>query len=257
MDEIDNKDVKSRRDEFVNRIKDRYPDADISNDDLLFGKISEVFDENDKALGQYKKNEESLSNLLTADPRAAAFLSGWKNGKDPLVGMVEIFGDDFREALDDPEKMGQIKEAQKKYLDRITNEQKLNAEFDGNLKKSMGDLEKYAEDNGLSDEQVEEMYKNLSDIARDYVSGIMKPETWDMIRKAMNHDSDVASAAQEAEVKAKNGKIAEAKLREVQEVPPALNGQGVPSAEQQPQIEGVLGQQGRDIWKGMKRTSRQ
>ena len=191
---------------FITRMKTRYPEDDFTDEEVLFGKANADYDENEKSLEQYRKDEKILSDLFTSDPRSAAFLSSWKSGEDPVVLMIERFGDDFRVALDDPEKADKIKEAQKKYLDRIANEKKLDQEFEGNLKKSLEDLEKYAKDNGLSEDQVEGMYKKLSGIAGDYVSGIITADTWDMVRKAMSHDEDVAVAAQEAEVKAKNAK---------------------------------------------------
>lgn len=248
----------TNREVFITRMKTKYPEDDFTDEEVLFGKANADYDENEKSLEQFRKDEKILSDLFTSDPRSAAFLSSWKSGEDPVVLMIERFGDDFRVALDDPEKADKIKEAQKKYLDRIANEKKLDQEFEGNLKKSLEDLEKYAKDNGLSEDQVEGMYKKLSGIAGDYVSGIITADTWDMVRKAMSHDEDVAVAAQEAEVKAKNAKIGEAKLREAPDVPPALGGQGAVPDGSAREIKGALGRNGRDIWAAgeMKRTSK-
>ena len=110
---------------FITRMKTKYPEDDFTDEEVLFGKANADYDENEKSLEQYRKDEKILSDLFTSDPRSAAFLSSWKSGEDPVVLMIERFGDDFRVALDDPEKAEKIKEAQKKYLDRIANEKKL------------------------------------------------------------------------------------------------------------------------------------
>lgn len=258
MKETEKQKGMTNKESLMARMKAKYPQENFDDEEVLFGRLNEDYDENEKSLEQYRKNEKALSDLFTSDPRSAAFLSGWKNGGDPVVMMIERFGDDFREALDDPEKVEKIKEAQKEYLGRIANEKKLDEEFEDNLKKSLKDLEKYAKDNGLSEDQVEGMYKKLSGVAGDYVSGIITSDTWDMIRKAMNHDEDVAVAAQEAEVKAKNAKIGEAKLRQAPDMPPVLGGQGAVPEGSVREVEGVLGRDGRDIWSvgGMKRTSK-
>lgn len=98
-----NTEVKSNRERYTERLKAKYPDREFADDEALFGQINNDYDGYDKELSGYKEREKALSDLFASNPQSAAFLTDWRKGEDPIIGMVRKFGDDFKAALEDPE----------------------------------------------------------------------------------------------------------------------------------------------------------
>ena len=104
--------AKTKRDLALERLKTRHPDTDYADDEAIYGAINNDYDADQKTIEGYKANEKAMSDMLTADPRSAAFLKAMKNGKNPAVELVRNFGDEFVDILTDPEQADAIGEAQ-------------------------------------------------------------------------------------------------------------------------------------------------
>lgn len=212
MANTDNQAVKSNREQALSRLKSRYPDKDFADDEALFGQISDDYDDFDSQLSGYKEREQKFADMFSADPRSAHFLMSWRNGEDPAVGLVRQFGVDIKDAIDDPERQEEIAAANKEFVERVAKEKELEEEYKANLEESLKSLEAFQSENGLSDDDVDNVMEYLVGIVKDGIMGKFTPESMSMALKAINHDVDVASAEQEAEVRGKNAKIEE-KLR--------------------------------------------
>lgn len=209
MEEAVNNNVKSKRDVLAERIKGKYPDRNFDDDESLYGQINDDYDDYDKQISGYKQREETFSNMFSSDPRSAKFLSDWRNGKDPAVELVRQFGTEIKDAIDDPERLEAISEANKEFVERVAKEKELDETYQKNLAESLSMLEQYQQKNGLSDEQVDKSMEFILGIIKDGVMGKFSPETLDMAMKAINYDTDVANADHEGEVRGKNTKIEE------------------------------------------------
>lgn len=212
MAEVDNKQVKSKRELMNERLKTRYPDKDFADDDAIFGQISDDYDEYDKNLSGYQEREKAFSDMFTSDPRSAAFLQNWRNGGDPVVELIRQFGTDIKDAIDDPERLEAIAAANKEFVARVAKEKELEETYQQNVNDSLKAIDDYQQQNGVSDEDIDKAMALLVSIANDAVLGKFSPESIDMALKAVNHDTDVEEAAIEGEVRGKNTKIEE-KLR--------------------------------------------
>ena len=221
MEQTNNGQVKSKRDSFKERMKTKYPDRDFEEDESLFGQISDDYDNYDKELSGYKEREEQFGKMYSSDPRSASFLTNWKNGSDPVVELVRQFGTEIKEAIDDPERLDAIAEANKEFVERVAKEKELDDTYQKNLEESLAMLDEYQQKNGLTDEQVDATMELLVGIVKDGVMGKFTAESIDMAMKAINHDEDVATAGHEGEVRGKNTKVEE-KLRK------AEDGDGIP-----------------------------
>lgn len=212
MAEVDNKQVKSRRQSLTERLQGRYPDKDFSDEESFFGQISDDYDEYDKSIAGYKEREKSFSDMFTSDPRSAHFLNEWRKGQDPVLSLIRQFGTDIKEAIDDPERQEEIAAANKEFVTRVAKEKELEKIYKQNLVESLQTIERLQSELGLNDEQVNEALKLIVTITDDAVLGKFTPESLQMAMKAINHDSDVASATEEGVIQGKNTKIEE-KLR--------------------------------------------
>ena len=74
---------KTKRDLALERLKIRHPDTDYADDEAIYGAINDDYDEDQKALEGYKANEKAMSDMMTADPRSAAFLQAMFQSTHP------------------------------------------------------------------------------------------------------------------------------------------------------------------------------
>ena len=207
------KQVKSRRDQFGERLKKKYPDREYADDEALFGQINDDYDEYDSQLSGYKERESKLTDMFTRDPQSAQFITDMAQGKDPWASLINRIGiDGVKEMLDDPAKMEEFSKSNKEYVDRMAKQKGLEEEWEKNMKTTLAMLEQKKQELGLTDEQIDQAADLIKEITNDAVIGIIKPETIDMVLKAINHDADIAAASEEGEIRGKNAK-AGAKLR--------------------------------------------
>lgn len=208
----DNNEVKSRRDQHLDRLRSKYPDKKFEDDEEIYGQISDDYDTYEAELEGLRGREKLLSDMFAADPRSAQFLTDMHNGNDPVLGLVRNFGVEIKDVLDDPEMQDRIAEANKEYVERIANSKKLDEEYEKNMDNTLDTLRQFQAERGMSDEQIDQVVDFLLGVVRDGVMGKFSTETLNMACKALNYDADVAAAGEEGEVAGRNAKITE-KLR--------------------------------------------
>lgn len=202
----------SSRDRLLSRLKDRNVGKDYPDDESIYNQIIDDYDDYDKRISTYEKHENELVDLFTRDKRSTAFLMEWKNGSDPIAALIKMYGDELRAALDDPEKIEAIKQANKDYAERIAESEKYDKQYDQNIEESKATLNQLQEEKGWTDDDVDNIMVFLIGVMKDAILGKFSKETILMGYKAVNHDSDVEAAAHEGEIRGKNAKI-DAKLR--------------------------------------------
>lgn len=212
MENVANQPIKTKEDIALERMKAKYPDKDFSDKSLFHSQIVEDFVDGGDRIAKYEEDERALSDMVLADPRAAQILVDMRNGKDVATSLVRMFGNEIKDAIDDPERLDEMAEAQKDYMDRVAKEKEYEDIYKGNLEQTLNDIEAVQQEMGLSDEQVDAAMAHLQKIVSDGVMGKFSPESIKMALKAISHDEDVALAAHEGEVKGRNTKIEE-KLR--------------------------------------------
>ena len=201
--------VKSKRDTTLERLRGKYPEEQFDDDEQIFGRINADYDEYDNKLAGYQERESKFSDMFTSDPRSARLMMGWKNGDDPAVALIRLYGEDIKDAIDDPDKQEAIAEANKEYMERVAKEKQYEEEYTANLAESLTLLEQAQQERGLSDEQIDNAMGWFIGVAKDAMMGKFSPETIELIIKAQNYDNDVAQAGEEGEVRGKNAKVTE------------------------------------------------
>lgn len=201
--------TKTKRELALERLKTRYPDREYADDEALFGQINDDYADYDRQIGGYKERESQMANMFASDPRSARFLTDWRNGGDPVVLLVRQFGSDIKDVLEDPEKLDAIAEANKEYVERVAKAKELDEEYKKNVQQSLAEMEAYQQDKGLTDEQIDDAFVHLKEIANNVIMGKFTADMLDMAFKAINHDADVAVAGEDGEVRGRNAKIEE------------------------------------------------
>lgn len=221
------------RDKFNARMKAKYPEREFADDEELFGQIDsdyETADGNAKTIG-------ALNEMLTDDPRSATFISNWREKGDPLIALIEEYGEDLVQGMLEEGNKEKIAAANQKYLERIAENKKLDDLIAKNQEESQAVVDaKKAE---VGDETVTKAMDFIKDIYINCLTGKVTSEMLDMAIQSVNHDQDVAQAQAEGEVKGRNEQIG-------QKVRKARQGDGVPnigggSAAQMPKPKKSMG----------------
>jgi hypothetical protein len=201
--------IKTKRDLALERFQQRYPDREFADDEAMWGQVNDDYADYDNQINGYRERESQMANMFAADPRSARFLMDWKNGGDPVIMLVRQFGTDIKEALEDPDKLDAIAEANKEYVERVAKEKELDEQYKANVQQSLADMEAYQAEKALADEDIDNAFMYLKEIANNVIMGKFTKDMLEMAGKALNHDADVAVAAEDGEVKGRNAKIEE------------------------------------------------
>lgn len=205
----DNEQFKTKREAQIERLRNKYPDKKFEDDDEIYGQISDDYDQYDRELGEYRDREKTLSDMFSADPRSAQFLSDMHKGEDPVLGLVRNFGVEIKDVLDNPEMQDKIAEANREYVERVAKSKELDEEYERNMAVTLETLRRYQQERGMTDEQMDAVIDALLRIVRDGVMGKFDVDTLDMMVKAIDHDADVDIAAEEGRIAGRNDKIVE------------------------------------------------
>lgn len=205
----ENEQFKTKREAQIERLRNKYPDKKFEDDDEIYGQISDDYDQYDRELGEYRDREKTLSDMFSADPRSAQFLSDMHKGEDPVLGLVRNFGVEIKDVLDNPEMQDKIAEANREYVERVAKSKELDEEYERNMAVTLETLRRYQQERGMTDEQIDAVIDALLRIVRDGVMGKFDVDTLDMMVKAIDHDIDVDIAAEEGRIAGRNDKIVE------------------------------------------------
>lgn len=240
--------VKSKRDLALERLKQRHPDVDYPDDESMYGAINDDYDADQQTLEGYKNNEKALSDMFASDPRTAEFLKNWKNGENPWTSLVREFGDDAVDYLTDPDNAEEVAKAQEDYLKKVTEGNKLQEEYEENMRKSLDVFDDFEQEFG--EDTTNEIISKLLAVANDVIRGKFTKEALEMFRLAGSHDQDVADAAHEGEVKGRNANITKnIRLKKAGDGTADLDGKSaeVERKGAEPDL-GALGRERNDIW---------
>lgn len=254
--ETENKDVKSKRDLLLERMQSRYPDTDFADEEALYGTVMHDYDDLESTVSKHKEIDDRMTSMFETNPQfAGMFLSVLNGDKNPVLQMIETYGDDFRSYLDDPENTEAIAEANANFVERLNAEKELEAKYEQNLEQSLKIAEELEAAGEYTSEQIDMAFKAVLDDANRAIMGEINQEMLMTKLKGLNHDNDIQEAVDEATVRTKNQKI-EAKKKDLKDELPMMDGKGAPPVVDN-RSDGVRALdhlvKKPDIWKGMKR----
>lgn len=197
----------SRRDAWRARYKQRYsPDAediDMESDEY-YDNLTRMAEDYDRLEG----NERQMNDLLASNPSFGDMIRDAKEGKSFFPSLVERFGaDNLRQALEDPAVAEELGKANDAYMKRTQQEAADKEAAQQNFEESALNIEQYAKEHNLTDEQVNEVLVKATDFAKDIFQGKVSPEVIDMFYKSMNYDNDIAEARETGIVQGRNENI--------------------------------------------------
>lgn len=215
----ENQPLNSKRDAFMQRFSTRYPDIKSDDDDSVYGKIGEDYDQFERS----EQAQKQLGELLAGDPRSAGFLMAMRKGENPVQYLIEQYGDEFREALNDEGKAKEFADAFSKYTEKQTKSKELQSKAEGNMQKMLDELDAAQQEGKFSDDDATSAYEYLygdGGLLDRIITNEITKDDWMMLMKASNYDkmmkeneAKVEEAKQEGEIAGRNANIDEKKKK--------------------------------------------
>jgi hypothetical protein len=214
---------------FSDRFSKRHKDIDFEDKEARYQALSD----DDDRLGRYEESGKALSDVFEKHRWMASMLEDLRENDDldPISWMADN-GIDISEALEDEEYRKEISDRIAAYQENQLKGEQAATEREQNLEKSADALEGL----GVGEDEFNDLWNYFfNDVVAPVLRGEVSKETWEMVRKARNYDSDIENASKQGEMKARNEKIRNKVKDNVgSDVPPALSQGGSASAKPQP-----------------------
>ena len=212
--------ARPNRDRYSAMFAEDNPDVDFEDKEARYERLTKDRDD----LRKLRTSGKAFSGILDKHRWLGAMLSDEET--NPLVWMAK-HGIDIKAALDDPEAMQQVTKAFDDWKQKQAEGEAAESAKDAAIEDSLNELASVQQEFGLSDEQFDRMWTHFWDnIFLPAFAGKVTKDTWVALMHAMNYDTDMANAREEAAMQARNEKHAnKVKTFEEKNVPPTF-GQG-------------------------------
>lgn len=247
----------SGRDAFRERFGKRFPDVNAEDEEAYYGALNNEFDR----VARSDEEQKRLGELLARDPRSAGFLMVLKNGGNPMEYLIEQYGEDFRDALNDEVKAKEFASAFAKHIDNKTKSEELRKQSEANRQAMIDALDAAQKDGSFTDDDAakafEYLYADGGLLDRILVNDIKK-EDWMMLMKAAKYDdmvkeneAKVAEAHDEGVIEGRNANIdiQKKKMDKAKAMPGAVpSGGRVKSAPKKDAFLDMLDKKTKSVW---------
>jgi len=232
---------KSRRDTFREGFATRHPDVDMNDEEAYYGALGDEYAANEEELRRSRADNEKLNRMFMENPNAAYFMNDMLDGKEQMgVSLMRHFGETFKDAVEDPteENVKAFADALDEHAARIKENDRLQAEFEGNVEASEQTIDGWAREHKATPEQVDAMRDFINKQFGNLLSGIITPQMLDFAFKGLNYDTDVVAAEASGAAKGRNERIQERLRKGKTDGVPVIQGGG--KARQQPHAKSIF-----------------
>ena len=198
----------SARQKYLARMRERVPDVDDWEDEnARYGAYLRYDDEQQQHLGKYRESNQKLTDLFARDPRFAALMRDVVKGDDPSVAFVRYYGQEALDAAGDEEKIKLITAANKEYLNRVAESEKLHQAQEENLQKSQEEMTTFQQEKGLSDEQFAGFIDAVYNVLEKGLEGLLTADFLETFWNGLHYENDLREAAATGRTEGRNDKI--------------------------------------------------
>lgn len=221
MEEQEQENKVSKRDQYLSRMRERYPDVDFDDEESRYEAYGKHEDDMQTKLGQYEESDGKLKGLFKKDPRFAGFMTDVVGGGDTSSSFVRHFGKDMLEMSGDEVKMAEMTEANQAYLNRVAESDQLRAEQEKNMEEAAQAMSDFKAAKGLDDAGFEAFIEKVYGVIEEALMGRISGDFLETMYKGLNYETDLEDAAAAGVVEGRNQQIDE-RLKKTE-------GDGIPS----------------------------
>lgn len=211
--------------------QEKYPDFAPENDSDWDEKEDEVFTSLADDNKTYRDAEAKLDEIIATDPELADVLNDMVVDKTPFrVAIAKHYSQEDLIPVEGEEDFEAYQSAFNERVNRKKARDERDAQIMKNEEESLNAIDTFAEENGMDEEGKKNFIGFINDIFSEMLYKKLTPQTLSAFYNAMNHDADVADAAEAAEIKGRNAKIeadmAEEEAEEIGDGMPDLSTKG-------------------------------
>jgi hypothetical protein len=193
---------------FKDRVSKLYPDAAMETDDDVEAAYNRFADDKEKELDDMKGLLQVVEDQMAADEDLRAVVTDMMVNKTPFRAAIAKFlsAEDLTPMPND-EDYDAVRSAFNERLEKSKSQQAMMEQIDKNEEQTYADFEKFIADNGMSEEQAQELNDTIGEYFENLLHKKITPEMLEMFRKAMDYDNAVANADREGEIRGRNAAI--------------------------------------------------
>lgn len=207
------------RDAYKEAFSEDYPDVDFEDKEARYGKMVE----DRKSLNSYRKSGKKLNDTFNKNRWLAAMIQDITESDDPDYSPIDWMADhgiDINEAMSDPETRKKVSEKIADFQKAQLEGEKEQEERQKNFEQSVANLQKLGLDDDTANQMWNDFFNNVVDPA---LRGEVSEETWRMIQKGQNYDTDMEDAKQQSAMQARNEKMTNKVKKFDEPMPPSLS----------------------------------
>lgn len=197
---------KTNRQVWEENIRRKYADRDFSDEDDLYAVSMEGYD---KLKDERKRSDEDnrrMYELLSANPEVKDFIASVVAGESigkALSHLADILP--LEEGSDEYKAYMEGIEERKR---RASEAEEAEQQFDSNLAASQENMKKFAEKNGLTEDETGTFLDwVMNEITEKFLAGNIDETTLEKFYRAYNYDKDMAAAEEAGRIKGRNEQI--------------------------------------------------
>lgn len=193
-------------------IKKKYGDRPLESDDDYYEASMSGYDAEHERVKSMLASSKALADKMEQDPKAAAALAEFWEGKPLPVALRKYFDDEELSMNEGDEGYEEYMEAIKERVARAESNKQMQAEYEAALEQSQADMDAFAQSKGMSPEEFDTfMTTAAGKLIEPLLKGNVTTEMMEILYKGMNYETDLAVAADVNYKKGKNEKIVETK----------------------------------------------
>ena len=211
---------------YRERLGKRYPDAKPQTDQEWDDLAERAYGEDEAELNRYKDNNKVIEDVLDSDKDARAVISEMlMNGTPFRAAVAKFFDADSLTPKEGDDDYGYYQKTAEERRQMSKQFKERGAQKRANEKEAYDNIDKFAEKQGMDQAAKDAFISFVNELYNDLSVLKLTPKTLEKLHKAMNYDADVAAAAEDAEINAKNAAIEASRVKKGAETA----GDGVPT----------------------------
>lgn len=200
---------KSKRDEWLDRLRSKHPDREYASDDDYYSSALEDQDLMEYDINDRKGKEQSLVDLISERPQLGSLLANLKDMKDPeaVAKLLGMYGEDFQASLGNEEALKAMAEAQSERLEKDARNKAFSDKCEKDFEERLDMIGSFCDSKGLSEDDATKFIGSFLDFCYRGTTSQFKEADLEAFHKGTNYDTDIQEAESKGKIKGANEKI--------------------------------------------------
>lgn len=200
---------KSKKDEWLDRLRSKHPDREYASDDDFYTSALEDQDQLEKDINDRKGKDQSLVDLISERPQLGALLANLKDMKDPeaVTKLLGMYGEDFQSSIGNEEALKAMAEAQSERMEKDARNKAFSDKCEKDFEERLDMISSFCDSKGLSEDDATKFIGSFLDFCYRGTTSQFEESDLEAFHKGTNYDNDIQEAENKGKIKGANEKI--------------------------------------------------